>query len=68
MCLVDINDVDIKFRYRYFQDFKGEVVLPEGFTPDQIQVVAQSVGSSAARIEKTYNWSDLENGNNVLGQ
>ena len=64
----EINDVDIKFRYRYFQDFKGELVLPEGFTPDQIQVVAQSVGSSAARIEKTYNWSDLENGNNVLGQ
>lgn len=64
----EINDVDIKFRYRYFQDFKGELVLPEGFTPDQIQVVAQSAGKGAARIEKMYNWSDLENGNNVLGQ
>ncbi len=64
----EINDVDIKFRYRYFQDFKGELVLPEGFTPDQIQVIAQSVGTNAARIEKAYNWSDLENGNNVVGQ
>jgi hypothetical protein len=61
----EINDVDIKFRYRYFQDFKGELILPEGFTPDQVQVIAQSVGSNSARIEKAYNWSDLENGNNV---
>ena len=61
----DISDVDIKFRYRYFQDFKGELVLPENFTPDQIQVVAQSVGSKSARIEKAFNWSDLENSNNV---
>lgn len=61
----EINDVDIKFRYRYFQDFTGEMVLPEGFTPDQIQVVAQSVGEKAARVERTYNWSDLEKGNNV---
>lgn len=61
----EINDVDIKFRYRYFQDFAGELVLPEDFTPDQIQVIAQSVGSKSARIEKAYNWSDLESGNNV---
>jgi hypothetical protein len=61
----EINDIDIKFRYRYFQDFKGELLLPEGFTPDQIQVIAQSVGSKSARVEKAYNWSDLENGNNV---
>lgn len=61
----DIADVDIKFRYRYFQDFKGELVLPEGFTPDQVQVIAQSVGSKSARIEKSFEWSDLENDNNV---
>ncbi|MDX1343111.1 MAG: DUF6776 family protein [Reinekea sp.] len=61
----EINEVDIKFRYRYFQDFKGELVLPEGFTPDQIQVIAQSVGTKSARVEKAYNWSDLENGTNV---
>lgn len=61
----EIDDVDIKFRYRYFQDFTGELELPEGFTPDQVQVIAQSVGNKAARIEKAYNWSDLENGNNV---
>lgn len=61
----DVDDVDIKFRYRYFQDFDGELVLPEAFTPDQIQVIAQSVGDNSARIERSYNWSDLENGNNV---
>jgi len=61
----EINDIDIKFRYRYFQDFTGELVLPENFTPDQVQVIAQSVGKNSARIEKEFSWSDLENINNV---
>lgn len=61
----DIDDVDIKFRYRYFQDIQGDLVLPDGFIPDQIQVVAQAVGDRPARVEAAYNWSDLENGNNV---
>lgn len=64
----DIDDVDIRFRYRYFQDFSGELVLPDGFTPDQIQVIAQSVGNNAARVERLYDWKDLENDNNVMGQ
>lgn len=61
----EIDEVDIKFRYRYFQDFRGDLVLPEDFTPDQVQVVAQSVGNRSARVEMAYNWSDLENGNYV---
>ena len=61
----NINDIDIKFRYRYFQEFQGELVLPENFTPDQLQVVAQSVGTKSARLEQSYGWSDLENAKNV---
>lgn len=61
----DFDDIDIKFRYRYFQDFKGELVLPDDFTPDQLQVIAQSVGDKAARLERSFNWSDLESANNV---
>jgi len=60
-----VEDVDIRFRYRYFQDIKGDLVLPEGFIPDQIQVTAQAVGERAAQVESAYNWLDLENGNNV---
>ena len=62
---IDISDTEIKFRYRYFQDFTGELVLPENFTPDQLQVIAQSVGDKPAQMEKAYIWSDLETGNNV---
>ncbi|WP_108127370.1 DUF6776 family protein [Saccharospirillum mangrovi] len=61
----DVDEVDIRFRYRYFQEIAGDLVLPEGFIPDQIQVVAQAVGNRSARVERAYNWSDLENGNNV---
>jgi len=60
-----VDEVDIRFRYRYFQDIKGDLVLPEGFIPDQIQVVAQAVGDRSARVEAAYSWLDLENGNNV---
>jgi hypothetical protein len=61
----EISDTEIQFRYRYFQEFTGELVLPENFTPDQVQVIAQSNGDKSARLEKAYTWSDLENRNNV---
>lgn len=61
----DVESMDIKFRYRYFQEFVGELTLPEEFTPDQLEVVAQSTGSKAVQIEKLYNWSELEIENNV---
>lgn len=60
---VDTND--IKFRYRYFQDIKAEVVLPERFSPEQVYVVAQSSGSRASRVEKYFDWGTKETITNV---
>ena len=61
----DIEKTDIKFRYRYFQDVKGELNLPEGFVPEQIQVIAQASGNKAARVEKFFDWKALETGGSV---
>ncbi|WP_020406085.1 DUF6776 family protein [Hahella ganghwensis] len=50
------EDLGVKFRFRYFQDIAGELELPEGFAPEQIQVVAQASGKKATKIERTFDW------------
>jgi len=44
------------FNFRYFQDIGGELVVPEGFMPEQIEVIAQSKGRKAVRLEKRFDW------------
>jgi hypothetical protein len=61
----DVDRLDIRFRYRYFQDVKGELNLPDGFVPEQIQVVAQATGNKARRLERTFDWNALETNTNV---
>jgi len=34
-------------------------VIPEGFIPEHIQVVAQSKGKKASRIEQSFAWKQL---------
>ncbi|WP_430460463.1 DUF6776 family protein [Thalassolituus sp. LLYu03] len=51
-----VSDLGVKFRFRYFQEVAGEIQLPEGFTPAQVQVVLQSTGDKAQRVEQTIDW------------
>jgi hypothetical protein len=46
----------IRFRFRYFQNINGELMLPEGFQPREVMIVAQSSGSKAQRLEKKFDW------------
>ncbi len=61
--LRDVSDeqstLGIKFKFKYFQDITGELILPEGFNPESIQVVAQADGKKASKLERTYMWNDL---------
>ncbi len=52
----DIADEDIKLRFKYFQTLHGELVLPDGFDPERIEVVAVATGRNSARIEQKYGW------------
>jgi hypothetical protein len=58
-----ISDLDediegaIRFRFRYFQNINGELILPDGFQPRDVMIVAQSSGSSSQRLEKRFDWS-----------
>lgn len=50
------KDLGLKFRFRYFQDIEGDLVLPDGFEVEQVQVVAQATGKKATKIERTFDW------------
>ena len=50
------NKDGAKFKFRYFQDLSGELTLPGDFVPDQVEVVAQSRGKKAMRLERLFGW------------
>lgn len=56
----DVKDLGVKFRFRFFQNVSGEMVLPKGFKPEKIEVILQSTGRKAMRVEKNYEWSAQE--------
>ena len=47
------------FRFKYFQEVDGDIVLPEGFVPLRIKVKAKSSGKKSKSIERIFNWSEL---------
>lgn len=55
----DVEDTDIRLRYRYFQEVKGRLRLPDDFEPLSIQVTAKRDGSGSALVERTFDWDEL---------
>lgn len=53
----DANKNSFQFRFRYFQDFEGEILLPDEFIPERVEVIAESKGKRAVRLEESFNWS-----------
>lgn len=53
-----ITDLGVKFRFRYFQEVKGTLTLPPQFNPEQVQVVLQSTGNKAQRVEESIEWPE----------
>lgn len=53
------KELGINFRFKYFQEISGELTLPEDFRPESVQIVAQSSGKTASRIEHSFSWSEL---------
>jgi hypothetical protein len=47
----------LKFRFRYFQDFEGEIEIPPGFEPRQLTIRARTSGKGQPPdVEKTMEW------------
>jgi hypothetical protein len=45
------------FSFRYFQDFDREIILPDGFTPERINIEVLSKTRSIESIEESYAWA-----------
>ena len=50
------KEASVRFRFRYFQNINGELMVPEGFEPREVMVIAQSSGANVQRLEKTFDW------------
>jgi hypothetical protein len=47
-----------QFQFRYFQNIEGEIVLPQGFTAEQVTISARTQGLRKNQTtEKKVNWS-----------
>lgn len=55
----DVEDLGVRFRFRYFQDVEGTLTLPESFEPYEVQVVAKAEGNKASQAERTFQWRQL---------
>jgi hypothetical protein len=44
------------FAFRYFQDFDRELVLPEGFTPEKINIEVNSQTKTIASVKQSFDW------------
>lgn len=46
----------LNYSFRYFQDFEGDLVLPNDFTPGRVEVAILPAGRAADAIRKTFEW------------
>ncbi len=51
-----IDEEDIRLRFKYFQNIEGQLELPAGFEPERIELLARSTGRNATQVEKKLSW------------
>ena len=50
------DQLDIRLRFKYFQNIEGELVLPENFVPERLQVAAVSMEPVEKSINQNFSW------------
>lgn len=55
--VTDEQPVPIGFSFRYFQNLEREVTLPDGFTPQRVNVEVTPNGRQAKAIKQTFDWT-----------
>lgn len=45
------------YSFKYFQDFEEDVILPEGFQPDRVNVEVRPNSRSAKPIKQSFDWA-----------
>ena len=49
----------LTFSFKYFQQVTGTVMLPEGFAPNRIRIVADAAGEGG-RVDQGFAWADAQ--------
>ncbi|GJM14083.1 MAG: hypothetical protein DHS20C12_24860 [Pseudohongiella sp.] len=50
------DQLDIRLRFKYFQNIEGELVLPDNFVPDRLQIAAVSVEPVEKSLNQNFSW------------
>lgn len=50
------KDGKLNFRFRYFQDFEGDFILPDGFVPNRATVQVNPRGRGHRDFEQVFDW------------
>ena len=53
---IEENQLDIRLQFRYFQNIEGELIIPENFVPETVQILAVSQGENAKTVQKNFVW------------
>ena len=56
----DLEGDEVPLRFRYFQAIEGELTLPEGFTPEGVNVVASAKSPRKVEVREQYSWQVQE--------
>lgn len=54
----NVDELGVKFNFKYFQEIVGDIFTPPNFKVEQVQVVLQSSGRKAQRVEETIEWTN----------
>lgn len=56
----DISSKNINYRFKYFQNIEGGILLPDGFEPSRIDVVIRGSGKKPVYVEQKFGWLSQE--------
>lgn len=50
------DQLDIRLRFKYFQNIEGSLTLPPGFVPERVQIAAVSTEPVEKNIDQGFSW------------
>lgn len=50
------DELDIRLRFKYFQNIEGSLTLPDGFVPERVQIAAVSTEPVEKDIDQDFSW------------
>jgi hypothetical protein len=56
--LGEFGKTPLAYSFRYFQDFEGDLLLPDGFVPGRVEVALAPRGGGEA-VRKSFDWSTI---------